>query len=214
MLTYSKIKQLCKSNGITVTGLEKELGFARGSLCKVDTNKPSMEKVQKLADYFNMSVDSLTGDNSSETQERLFTKQEIVNLFAGRDSVIEDFFKDKQSDENKPLRVDDIFVGMCKELIQGNRIKDVIPMNSETSDERRKTRGALADWLKREGLLDGLYFDRSDYTREELSKINEFAKFLKTQREPLLNAAHQRTDIDIPEGADTSDNDIMDDENF
>jgi len=28
------------------------------------------------------------------------------------------------------------------------------------------------------------------------------------------NAAHARTDIDVPEGTDTSDNDIMDDENF
>lgn len=32
--------------------------------------------------------------------------------------------------------------------------------------------------------------------------------------ELLLNAAHARTDIDIPEDVDTSDNDIMDDENF
>lgn len=32
--------------------------------------------------------------------------------------------------------------------------------------------------------------------------------------EPLLNAAHARTDIDIPEDADTSEDDIMDDENF
>lgn len=31
---------------------------------------------------------------------------------------------------------------------------------------------------------------------------------------PKLNAAHARTDIDIPEGVDTSDDDIMDDENF
>lgn len=30
----------------------------------------------------------------------------------------------------------------------------------------------------------------------------------------LLNAAHARTDIDIPKGTDTSDDDIMDDENF
>lgn len=30
----------------------------------------------------------------------------------------------------------------------------------------------------------------------------------------LANAAHTRTDIDIPEGADTSENDIMDNENF
>lgn len=31
---------------------------------------------------------------------------------------------------------------------------------------------------------------------------------------PEVNAAHARTDIDVPEGTDTSDDDIMDDENF
>lgn len=34
------------------------------------------------------------------------------------------------------------------------------------------------------------------------------------ENETELNAAHARTDIDIPEGTDTSDNDIMDDEDF
>lgn len=59
MLTYETIKMLCKMKGVTVTGTEKILGFSRGSLCKVDTSKPSMEKVQKLADYFGVSVDYL-----------------------------------------------------------------------------------------------------------------------------------------------------------
>ena len=31
---------------------------------------------------------------------------------------------------------------------------------------------------------------------------------------PYANAAHARTDLDVPEGTDTSDNDIMDDDNF
>jgi len=69
MLTYETIKKLCKNKGVTVTGLEKELGFARGSLCKVDTNKPSMEKVEKLADYFNVSVNYLI---NGEEPERLY----------------------------------------------------------------------------------------------------------------------------------------------
>lgn len=50
-------------------------------------------------------------------------------------------------------------------------------------------------------------------------KLNE--KELRKEREEkerlaayLLNAAHARIDIDIPEGTDTSDNDIMDDEDF
>lgn len=48
----------------------------------------------------------------------------------------------------------------------------------------------------------------NDHSEEpgELEKMQEDAA--------MLNAAHHRTDIDIPEGTDTSDNDIMDDENF
>lgn len=46
-----------------------------------------------------------------------------------------------------------------------------------------------------------------DYV-EQLLSIQQMDTELK------LNAAHARTDIDIPEDVDTSDNDIMDDENF
>lgn len=42
---------------------------------------------------------------------------------------------------------------------------------------------------------------------EDLSKIYSLGHILP-------DAANQRTDIDIPEGTDTSDNDIMDNENF
>lgn len=62
----------------------------------------------------------------------------------------------------------------------------------------------------------------------EMKKMNQKGKvkLLDTAREmvcnPLynpnyeveVNAAHTRTDIDIPEGTDTSDNDIMDDDDF
>ena len=56
MSIYDKIKQLCKEKSVTVTGTEKELGFSRGSLCKIDKNKPSSEKLQKLADYFGVQI--------------------------------------------------------------------------------------------------------------------------------------------------------------
>ena len=44
-------------------------------------------------------------------------------------------------------------------------------------------------------------------------------KFPSSVRDPqadhlVVDAAHSRTDIEIPEGVDTSDDDIMDDENF
>lgn len=69
MLTYERIKMLCKEKGVTVTGTEKGLGFARGSLCKVNTNKPSMEKVQKLANYFDVSVEFLINGKEKSVEE-------------------------------------------------------------------------------------------------------------------------------------------------
>lgn len=42
----------------------------------------------------------------------------------------------------------------------------------------------------------------------------DYSYFLLDKATPNLNAAHARTDIDIPEGANTSEDDIMDDDNF
>ena len=103
MLTYDRIKTLCKQKGVTVTGTEKELGFARGSLCKVETNKPSMEKVQKLAEYFGVSVEFLTtgeekdekgyyiNPETAELAQALFENKDLRVLFdAAKDATPED----------------------------------------------------------------------------------------------------------------------------
>lgn len=57
MSRYEKIKELCKKKGISITGLEKELGFARGSLSKIDKNQPSADRLEKLSNYFGLPVD-------------------------------------------------------------------------------------------------------------------------------------------------------------
>ena len=67
MITYQDIKRLCKEKGVTVTGAEKALGFAKGSLCKIETSKPSMERVKKISDYFNIPI---TDFYDKEVKER------------------------------------------------------------------------------------------------------------------------------------------------
>lgn len=59
MSTYETIKTLCKERGIAVTALEKELGFGRGSIGKLRNSQTSAERLQKIADYFNVTVDYL-----------------------------------------------------------------------------------------------------------------------------------------------------------
>ena len=91
MLTYETIKKFCKVKGVTVTGVEKELGFARGSLCKINTNKPSVDKVQKLADYFDVSVDYLTtGEDNSKKNPQLKPRDEkdIKEILASTEQLL------------------------------------------------------------------------------------------------------------------------------
>lgn len=64
---YSKIKELCKRNNISISELESELEFSRGSLCKWNVNVPSITKVKAVADYFHVTVDELLkGDEENE----------------------------------------------------------------------------------------------------------------------------------------------------
>ena len=55
------IKFLCNKKGITVSALGVELGLGKNSITRWDENKPSVDRVQKVADYFGVSVDYLLG---------------------------------------------------------------------------------------------------------------------------------------------------------
>lgn len=57
----SKIKKLCEENNMNLTVLERELGLSKSSIRLWDKNTPSVEKAQKVADYFGVTLDYLVG---------------------------------------------------------------------------------------------------------------------------------------------------------
>lgn len=70
MSTYEVIKKLCDERGIALTALEKELEFGRGSLGKLKSGGTSAKRLQKVADYFGVSMSYLmTGESSSDKKE-------------------------------------------------------------------------------------------------------------------------------------------------
>lgn len=46
---YKKVQMACAEKGIPITALEEQLGFARGSICKWDKNRPSIDRVALVA---------------------------------------------------------------------------------------------------------------------------------------------------------------------
>lgn len=49
-----------------MAGLERELEFCQGTIRKWDSSSPSVDKLQKIADYFNVPVDYLLGNGPKE----------------------------------------------------------------------------------------------------------------------------------------------------
>lgn len=58
-MVYEKINKICKSKGITVGKLEKDLAFSNATIRKWKTSSPSIENLKKVADYFGITVDEL-----------------------------------------------------------------------------------------------------------------------------------------------------------
>lgn len=60
-MIFTKIVELCKGKGISVAKLEKETGISNGTIARWATSSPTVEKLERVADYFGVTVDSLLG---------------------------------------------------------------------------------------------------------------------------------------------------------
>lgn len=58
---YEKIKLLAKERKISIRKLEEDLDYGNGTIRRWETNSPGIDKVEKVADYFDVSTDYLLG---------------------------------------------------------------------------------------------------------------------------------------------------------
>ena len=80
MTVYERIESLRKERKISQGNLEKELGFSNGSISKWKTSMPKPERLQKIADYFGVTVDYLMTGNESDGKERYYTNDKTASI--------------------------------------------------------------------------------------------------------------------------------------
>lgn len=78
---YQRIQKLCKEQGTSVAKMERDLKFARGSVAKIDSHKPSIDRVSKICNYLNVSPMVLLLDEDSSEKE-LQEAKEIQNVMS------------------------------------------------------------------------------------------------------------------------------------
>lgn len=77
---YERIKMLCKQNGTNITALERELGFAKGSICKWENHEPSYERVKMIADRFHVSVEYIKNGEDVKWNPKEQTMDYTISL--------------------------------------------------------------------------------------------------------------------------------------
>lgn len=65
MTLLERIKRLCDQHGETLASLERKMDFGNGTIRRWDNATPSGDKLVKVADFFNVSVDYLLGRDTS-----------------------------------------------------------------------------------------------------------------------------------------------------
>ena len=66
MSIVKKIKELAYEKDISIAALEREVGIANGAIYKWDKSSPTIDKLNKVAQYLNVSVDYLMSNDMND----------------------------------------------------------------------------------------------------------------------------------------------------
>lgn len=90
---YKRIKMLCKQNGINITSLERELGFAKGSICKWKEHEPSYERIKMVADRFHVSVEYIKNGEDVKWNPKEQTMDYTISLSEEEQDLLMEYRK-------------------------------------------------------------------------------------------------------------------------
>lgn len=135
MTVFKKVKDLCRVNMTSVGALEKVLEFGHGTIRKWDVQSPTIDKLQKVAAYFNVSLDSFIKDEYETFRERTLElcKKRKITLSDLIDAIpiYPDFLREGEDhilQESEIQTVADYFK-VSKDYLKGNveRPRGLIP---------------------------------------------------------------------------------------
>lgn len=86
MITFERIKELAKKQGKSLNKVEEDLGYGKNVLYRLKNSNPSTERLQEIADYFDVSVDYLLGREEKETPKHVdLSENDTVFFFDGKE---------------------------------------------------------------------------------------------------------------------------------
>ena len=100
--TLEKIKELAQNRGISLQKVAEDLGYSINYLYTLKEKTPKSDRLQEIADYFNVSTDYLLGrtDNPAIADKEQF-------FFEGKEVDVEQLASTAMRFNGKPLTEED-----------------------------------------------------------------------------------------------------------
>lgn len=128
MTLVARIKELAQEQSLTLAELERKLNFPNSSIRKWDQQNPGINKIQKVADYFDVSTDYLLGRTDKRHYYDLTEKdkQDIAlqaeKLLEGLDSDAEtNYYGEPLDDEDKEKLYDAIQLALALTKVKAKK---------------------------------------------------------------------------------------------
>ncbi len=203
----NKIKELCKTNGITISQLEKNLFLSPGLISRWNKSTPTLDRLIDIANYFNVTLDTIVPTKDSTAEECSNLELLVTTLYEKSiDAVIEwsvlDFQKipaDFSSLSNEDLEI--LHIADCYYLNIGDGYFFLQTLYS-INDELNISLYALADkhsHLKllsnNTHLLENLYKYLNKRLSRQLTDVKTNA-FINTVLEDLKRSENDNSFLD------------------
>ncbi|WP_419890703.1 helix-turn-helix domain-containing protein [Paenibacillus xylanexedens] len=189
MNIVDNIRELCKEFNTSIPKLEKELGFGNGAIYNWNKNSPSIDKLQKVADLFNVSVERvLYGFELSRFEQ-------MLRIIVGNKPV-EEVAKLSGVDSET---LDNYLMGICLIKPEPEFVERLAVFNPyeilvlredfmEAAGYKTMTSKPLSANIEGESQqyvpqTIAAHHDGDDWTEEELQDIEEFKELVKLRRQ-------------------------------
>lgn len=71
------ILKICKLRGVSVYKLEKSTGLSHGYVAKLDKSKPASDRLQKIADFFEIPIEQLLSNRNTDENNSVIKDVEV-----------------------------------------------------------------------------------------------------------------------------------------
>lgn len=173
-----KIKVLCKEKKISIAELERRVGISNGQIRKWEISTPGVDKLNMVADYFNVSIDYLLGRSlqakiDSRLKEKGISYEELASktdLNLNYLSSLERIDSPKREDFDAVKRIAEELDIESATLIKALHLQEP-PVYEGSKILPQDDFSTIA-----------AHHVGEDWTEEELQEIEQFKKYVRSKR--------------------------------